>query len=155
MEFENLYNTIELIGNQVKDRYKDKLKRGDHIATGNLYNSINYKLEVTESGCKLYFVALDYWINIENGQKKGVMPDINTLKKWMVAKKIPGGDRVAYLIQRKIFKKGTKANPYLRDIQSTLPNYKDEIMTAINMDIKKELDKIKVKNALKNGNNNK
>jgi hypothetical protein len=155
MEFENLYNTIELIGNQVKDKYKDNLKRGDHIATGKLFNSINYKLEVTESGCKLYFVALDYWINIENGQKKGKMPPINVIQKWMVAKNIPGGKKVAYLISRKIFKKGTKANPYLRDIQKGIPNYKAEIMDAIAKDIKVELDKIKIKNALRNGNNTK
>lgn len=153
MEFEHLYDTIELIGTQVKAQYKDKLKKGDHIATGKLYNSINYKITVTENGAKLYFTALDYWINIENGQKAGKMPELSVIKKWMIAKKIPGGDKVAYQISRKIFKKGTKANPYLREIQSTLPNYKDEIIAAIKLDIQKEMDKIKIKNALKNGNN--
>jgi len=155
MEFEHLYSAIELIGKEVKEEYKDKLKRGGHIATGNLYKSINYKLVVTQEGCKLYFTALDYWINIENGQKSGKMPDLAVIKKWMIAKKIPGGDKVAYLISRKIFKKGTKANPYLRQITSELNNYNGQILKALDLDLQTELDKIKIKNALKKYGNNK
>lgn len=153
MEFQNLYKTLEDIGERVRDRYKAELKAGDHIASGKLFNSIDYKLTVTENSIYLYFVALDYWVNIENGQKKGTPVDVNEIKKWMLAKNIPGGDSRAYLIARKIKIKGTKANPYLRSIKKSLPNYKEEIMIAIKKDVEYELDKIIIKNKLKNGTN--
>lgn len=154
MDLNNLYNALESIGERVRDRYKADLKAGDHIATGKLFNSIDYKLTVTGDSIKLYFIALDYYMNIENGQKKGTHVDVDVIKKWMVSKNIGGGDKRAYLISRKISSKGTKANPYLRSIKRSLPNYKEEIMIAIKKDVKFEMDKIIIKNKLKNGNNN-
>ena len=154
MELNNLYDILESIGQRVRDKYKADLKAGDHIATGKLFNSIDYKLTVTGDSIKLYFVAADYWVHIENGQKKGTKVDVDVIKKWMVSKNIGGGDKRAYFISRKISSKGTKANPYLRSIKRSLPDYKEEIMIAIKKDVKFEMDKIIIKNKLKNGNNN-
>lgn len=60
------------IGKYVKDLYKSKLKENKKIATGTLYNSIDYRVEVTDKGVKLYFVADKHYINIEEGRKAGM-----------------------------------------------------------------------------------
>lgn len=41
----------------------------------------------------------------------------------------------AYKISRSISKKGIKANPYLKNIKKTLPNYLDDIKAAIIKDL--------------------
>ena len=146
MEFDNLNKLIENIGNTVKNEYQQKLKDGNHIASGKLYNSINYNIETTDTGIKLYFVALDYYIYIENGRAKGKMPPINEIRKWMVFKKIPDSGGTDYRIAKSIAKNGIKANPYLKNIKNkTIPTFKDDIEKALQLDIDIELQKIKDK----------
>ena len=57
MEFNNTIITLNKIGELIRDTYKGKLKDGGHIATGKLYNSINYKLVVTDNDIKLFFLG--------------------------------------------------------------------------------------------------
>lgn len=146
MEFDNLHNELVNIGEYVRDKYKNDLKSNNHYATGKLFNSIEYKLTVTESSIKLYFVAADYWIFIEEGRSPGRMPPVDVIEHWMVNKKIPGGKSTAYKIARSIGMNGTMANPYLRQIkQELVNNFKDDIEKALSKDVKIELNKIKEK----------
>lgn len=153
MEFTNLEQTMDMIGDLVRSQYKARLKQGGHISTGKLYNSIDYRLVITENGIKLYFIALDYYIFIENGRKSGKMPPISTIKKWMTSKGL-NDNKKAYAIARNIGKKGIKPSPYLREIKSTLPSFYDDIQTAIEKDITIEMEKIKQNFKLKYGNSN-
>lgn len=59
MEFTHLIEQLNLIGNSVRQEYKAKVKKGAY-ATGKLYNSVNYRLDITETGVKLVFLATDY-----------------------------------------------------------------------------------------------
>ena len=146
MEFNNLHNKLVEIGEYVRDKYKENLKSNNHYATGKLYNSIEYKLTVTENSIKLYFVAADYWIFIEEGRSPGRMPPVDVIEHWMVNKKIPGNKGTAYKIARSIGLNGTHANPYLRNIKTELVNnFKDDIEKALSTDVKIELNKIKEK----------
>lgn len=153
MEFTNLEQTMDMIGDLVRSQYKARLKQGGHISTGKLYNSIDYRLVITENGIKLYFIALDYYIFIENGRKSGKMPPISDIKKWMTSKGL-NDNKKAYAIARNIAKKGIKPSPYLREIKSKLPSFYDDIQTAIEKDITIEMEKIKQNFKLKYGNSN-
>lgn len=146
MEFDNLYIQLNQIGEYVRDKYKEDLKSNNHYATGKLFNSIDYKLTVNESSIKLYFVAADYWIFIEEGRSPGRMPPIDVIEHWMVNKKIPGNKGTAYKIARSIGMNGTHANPYLRNIKTELVNnFRDDIEKALEKDVAIELNKIKEK----------
>lgn len=154
MEFNNLTDTLTLIGQIASEEYKEKIKRGAY-ATGNLFNSVKYELDVTEQSIKLSFTNLpDYYLKVEKGQK----PNENTLTrefigkiyKWMLTKKISTKNNGQYYIARSIVNNGVKAKPYLSQIKLTLKNnYVDEIENAIKKDIKEML-----KNKIKDGNNN-
>ena len=144
MEYTNLIKILNTIGTEIRDKYKEKIKTGAY-ATGKLYNSVQYKVSVTDSSVKLSLNLEDYWINVENGRVAGKkMPPISVIRKWMLSKSIPDKNGLAYLISRKISKKGIKAKPYLRQTKNeVIPNYMDDITKAINQDLKESIKTIK------------
>ena len=82
MVFTHLEEKLSEIGAEVREKYKGKLKANGVYATGKLYDSIDYKLTVKEEGIELYFTALDYWINIEEGRKpNSKMPNVAEIRK--------------------------------------------------------------------------
>ncbi len=142
MEYNNLVVKLSEIGTYVRDTYKEKLKAGGIYATGKLYNSVGYKIEITETGVRLEFVAQDYYINIENGRKAGAkMPSIDVIRRWMISRGIPDKPGAAYLIARSIGKKGIKPKPYLRETLANIEKYKPEIREALELDIQEFVDK--------------
>lgn len=145
MELTNLYNKLDEIGKYVKETYKANLKNNNKIASGKLYNSIDYKLVVTEDSTKLYFLAEKYYIYVENGRRAGKMPPLNAIKKWMLKKGIPDKNGASFRIARSIGKKGIKSSPYLRDIKIKLKNYRSELEEALNQDIKESMKDIVIK----------
>lgn len=144
MEYTNLIKTLNIIGTEIRDKYKEKVKTGAY-ATGKLYNSVQYKVSVTDSSVKLSLNLEDYWISVENGRAAGKkMPPISVIRKWMLNKSIPDKNGLAYLISRKISKKGIKAKPYLKQTKNeVIPNYMDDITKAINADLKESINKKK------------
>lgn len=140
MEYTNLINILNTIGIEIRDKYKEKVKKGAY-ATGKLYNSVQYKVNVTDTSIKLSLNLEDYWINIEDGRVAGKkMPPISVIRKWMLSKSIPDNKGIAYLIARKISEKGIKAKPYLKQTKNeVIPNYLDDITKAINKDLKESL----------------
>lgn len=141
MEYNHLEAALIKIGEAIKSQYKAKLKSGRAYATGRLYNSIDYRLDITDDGAKLVFEAENYYLNIEQGRKAGMkMPSIAIIRKWMIRKGIPDENNRAYLIARNIAKKGIKAKPYLKEIQSKVSKYNIEITNAVNLDIKEALN---------------
>ena len=60
MEYTHLTEALTEIGEAMKEKYKNKLKANGVYATGKLYNSVGYKLTVTEGLIDLKFEAEDY-----------------------------------------------------------------------------------------------
>jgi hypothetical protein len=155
MEWDNLVSTLNIIGEASKTEYKSKLKAGAY-ATGKLFNSVNYRVDVSETGIKLSFSGLEpYYINVENGRKAGSkFPPIAAIQKWMISKNLPDKPGAAFLITRKIAEKGIKPKPYIRDIKIKLKeNYSDDINRAFKLDMEEFLNN-KIKE-INNDNNNK
>lgn len=150
MEYNNLTAVLSSIGQLVATEYKDKLMAGDVIASGKLYNSVGYKVEVGLTGITLKFVAADYYINVENGRVAGKFPPINAIQKWMVSRGLPNDDNIAYVIARSIERNGIRPRPYLQQSTADLINFKDEIEDAFKRDIE---DMIKERLNLKNNGN--
>lgn len=150
MEYKNLIAELESIGELVAKTYKDKLKAGNSIATGKLYNSVDYSVEYTGESLLVKFLAEDYYIYVEEGRAAGKFPPIEVIQKWIIAKGIPDKPGLAFLISRKIATEGIKPKPYLRDITSNLTNFTGRLESAIKQDIIEI-----IKNNLKDGNNNK
>jgi len=144
MEFENLINTLNIIGEKVQSTYKDKLKNGSY-ASGRLFNSVEYKIKIENSSIKLLLQLEDYWIHIENGRLAGKkMPPLSVIKKWMLHKGIESKNNTAYLIARAISKRGIKPKPYLAESRKIVENYNIDLQDAIIKDIN-----ITIKNKLK------
>ena len=121
----NLVTILNEIGAEIVEKYKQELINQDKVVTGKLYNSIDYKLEISRDSIKLIFVAEDYYINIENGRQAGSkMPPISKIREWCQFKGIL--DKNAYIIARSISLKGIRAIPSLEEIRN-INNYTELI----------------------------
>lgn len=86
---------------------KQNLSKKDKLATGALYNSINYNVSIEDTGVALQLLYLDYlqWVN--SGRKPGTMPPVSVIEEWI---KVRGIGKAA-LVRRNIigkFSKGIK-----------------------------------------------
>lgn len=154
MEYKHLTEALSEVGKYVTDTYKEKLKAGGVYATGKLYNSVRYRIEVLENRLHFKFEAEDYWINIEEGRAAGSkMPPVEVIRKWMISRGIPDKPGTAYVIARSIGKKGIKPKPYLRETIANIEQFKPSLKEALELDIKEHMDKRvkgKIKEQIKN-----
>ena len=128
----NLVTILNEIGAEIVEKYKQELTNQNKVVTGKLYNSIDYKLEISRDSIKLIFVAEDYYINVEDGRQAGSkMPPISKIREWCQFKGIL--DKNAYIIARSISLKGIRAIPSLEEIRN-INNYTELIRRAIEKD---------------------
>lgn len=159
-EYKNLTNLLRQIGTELRDDYKDLLKTPNAkgynaIASGKLFNSIEYRLKISEKGIGLYFVAEDYWINVEDGREsyndvdgiiKSKLPPISVIRKWILNKKLTRTKGIEYKIQRSIVTNGIKARPFLKQVSTNIiKQYRKDINNAIKKDIKEAVVKKTIK----------
>lgn len=154
MKLDNLEKKVEEAGEALREIYKDKLKSGGVSATGKLFDSVDYRLEVLEEHIYLYFKAEDYYIHIEKGRKpNSKMPPIEVIRKWMITKGIPDKPGTAFVIARSIGIKGIKPKPFLREAKIEIKEYETQFKDALLLDVEKYIDKNikgKIKAEIKN-----
>lgn len=101
-------------GQQIVDQLKTDIKEkrvtkyGAVNASGDLANSVRF--EVTDRGLKVF--AEDYIYYLEHGRKPGKFPPLDSIKQWIEEKNLTFDipiDSLAFLIGRKIARKGTTA----------------------------------------------
>lgn len=132
MEYTNLIKILNDIGNEITDNYKSELQKNKKIATGKLYNSIDYKIIKDDKSIKLIFIAEDYFLEVEEGRKAGgKMPPLNKIKEWMRTKGIINRD--PYIIARSISLKGIRSVPSLKKARE-MNKYTNIIAKAIEAD---------------------
>lgn len=154
MEYTHLENKLAEIGAEVREKYKAKLKANGVYATGKLFNSVDFKLTIKDGEIELHFIALDYWINIEEGRKpNSKMPKVEEIRKWMITRGIPDKPGLAFVIARSIGKKGIKPNPFLRETRIEIEGLVPEIKLALEKDLKEFSDK-NIKGKIKQQLNN-
>ena len=119
----DIYNIQLKWATRVVALAKANLTRGKKIATGRLYNSINFS--ITPKG-KVTFVYAEEGKWVQRGRPRGAkMPPPDAIKEWGSIKKLPqfrdkkgryiSNDSRAFLIARSISKKGIKPFPWYTD----------------------------------------
>jgi hypothetical protein len=102
---------LEILADFLKDEFINELRGQDHVATGDLLDSIKYEIKRTTAGYEIVFEGLDYGKYLDTGTKAGRYVPINNLIKWVEVKGIASGEKeiknAAYAIQQKIFQEGT------------------------------------------------
>lgn len=132
-----LQQALEDLANDVREGYKDKLLREDHKATGDLLNSVTAYVEVQGTTYEVKLELLDYWKYLEDGTRPH-WPPRSAILKWIKAKpvvpypgkdgRIPSPESLAFLIQRKIARVGTKGTHGLRETtESIIPYWLDRL----------------------------
>lgn len=156
-DYPNLYKTLLSIGERITEEYKNELKNNPNklgngrnsIASGNLYRSVDFKLEVKDGKVGLIFVADKSYLNVENGRVAGSFPPKDEIIRWIEQRGIIPKEGVskaglAFIISRSIAEKGIKAKPYLREILSDTTKYVNEIKSALKKDLGLNFDKLKL-----------
>lgn len=107
-ELDNIYKKLEEIGSKVVAEMRGILQKGYNgrpaIASGNLYNSIDYEIQVNEGVWTLVIEYADYgkWVN--NGRSPGRFPPKRAIEDWCRLKGLP--QKAVWPIMVKIKKGG-------------------------------------------------
>lgn len=150
LKYENLIRVLNEYGQELVNLYKNKLATNNVNASGDLSNSVKYLLKNKNSIYEIDLELADYWKYVENGRKAGKFPPISNIENWVKVKpilptayqgKLPSQKQLAYLIARKIARKGIQPRPLLADsIEELNRIYFDKIEEALSIDLGKEFD---------------
>ena len=152
MKYTHLEAALRAYGQEVADRYKEKLVAEGKNATSSLYQSVRPMLVSSESGYILYLALQDYWKYLERGtrmqgpfRQRGKFPPVEPFKRWIQAKgivpyrgkngKIPTQDQLAYMIARKVWLVGTRPYWFLRDSLAPDSEVEARMREAVQADI--------------------
>ena len=115
--FPTLVKVLEDYGRNLVKNYRQGLKDGDHVATGNLYRSVQSEVTVNNSSFIVEFRMPEYGEFLEQGTKPH-WPPTSAILSWIRAKRIvpkrdqqgrlPTEKLLSYLIARKISEDGTQ-----------------------------------------------
>lgn len=150
--WDNTRAVLEEYAMTVRNLYQDKLIINDHIATGNLINSLNYTVNVNGSRIEVSLELEDYWKYVEYDTKPH-FPPVDALVNWIKAKpvlphktfdgKLPDTKQLAFLIGRKISEEGTTGTHSLEDtIDEVNTIYELKIEEAIMKDLTSDINAI-------------
>lgn len=102
---------------------KLNLVRGNKVAAGTLYNSVEYTVDQNTGDIQFYYAPEGEFV--ESGRRPGKFPPPQAIAKWARQKKLPrfrdkkgryiSNDARAFLIGRSIAIKGIKPYPFFTD----------------------------------------
>lgn len=152
IDFANLQRVLEEYGNEVRNMYQDNLIRHDRIATGELLNTVESRVEVNG---RIYSVVLslqDYWRDVEEGTKPHT-PPVEDILRWIQVKpvlprpgangRIPTQRQLAQMIVRKIARVGTEGSHDLEDAVNTVhASFAERIAEALDTDVSLYLSRV-------------
>lgn len=119
--------------------YMSNIANTKHSATGNLALNQTKIIKVTDTSFEVYLELEEYWKYLEYGRKAGKFPPPDKIREWIRIKpvlprpikgKLPTTNQLAYLIGRKIAKKGTPATNLLANTKKQF-NLKEKLTKAI------------------------
>ena len=152
----NVMSTLEEYAREVRNQYQDNLIRNDRIASGDLLNSVEYRVIHNGVEYEVQLTLQDYWKYVEEGvqgSKNYTSPFRNPgwsaypfILKWISVKpviprpldngKLPTPKQLAYLITRSIKDKGTQGSHDLEDAIKTInERYRDKLVIALHKDM--------------------
>ena len=146
-------NTQRVLGEfaqELRNRYQDNLIRDGKIATGNLLNSVEYKVQYDDRAIRVELHLEEYYKWVENGRGPGKFPPPDKILEWIRIKPIIPDDRggrlpteqqLAFLIGRKIAEQGIEPGNQLHNAMDDIyPQFEERIDEAIALDINEAID---------------
>ena len=147
IKFKHLEQVLNEYGQAVEDTYRDRLKKDNKVASGELINKLHF---IYSSDGYKWEISLDlkpYWKYVEHGRKPGKFPPPDKILEWVKIKpvlpypdknnKLPTPNQLAYLIGRKIATKGIEAG---NQLQETLDEINDRFMIKIEEAVREDLN---------------
>ena len=71
----------------VASDYQNELKTFNSIATGELHN-VDFEVNIKGGTYTISLILQDYWKFVEDGRKKGQLPNIGKIQEWIKVKTI-------------------------------------------------------------------
>lgn len=146
-------NTQRVLGEfaqELRNRYQDNLIRDGKIATGNLLNSMEYKVQYDDRAIWVELHLEEYYKWVENGRGPGKFPPPDKILEWIRIKPIIPDDRggrlpteqqLAFLVGRKIAEHGIEPGNQLHNAMDDIyPQFEERIDEAIALDIDEAID---------------
>lgn len=148
MELINLDNLSEVLNAyavEVRNLYQDKLIKEGRVASGDLLNSVECRVESNGREYSVILNLADYWRYIETGTEPH-WPPPSALLRWITIKpvlprpgkggKIPTPRQLAYLIGRKIAEEGTEGSYALTNSVAEInAKYREKFVAAFTTDM--------------------
>jgi hypothetical protein len=118
---------IQNWGNELIAQMRNNLTQNKSNATSQLLQSMIGRVDTPPTGYNLIVSMLDYYVNVEEGQKAGTKVAQKDIYTWIQNKadiqskiiskspdRIAATRSLAYVITRKIYREGTQAKPFIR-----------------------------------------
>jgi hypothetical protein len=134
------------LGDEIKKNIIQEMRRTKAIATGNLLNSIQFKVEPTADGAIVSIESNEYIVYVDKGRKPGRYAPTKALEAWVRQRGIAADKKkvkaIAFAINNKIKREGIKPRPILeRAYSNGLPMYDKIIDNTLNNDLNNYLNK--------------
>lgn len=154
IKFPNTERVLREYAEAVKAQYKKNLKDNDHVATGNLVNSVECMVTYNNATYSVSLQLQDYWLSIEKGrpptEKNGDGALRRGILEWIKVKnvlprpdaktgKLPTPEQLAYLISRSIHMHGTKSYRETQNGSQDLKHATEDVYARFEQDIHKAI----------------
>ena len=143
--------SINRIASDFVEAYKSQLKSDGKVASGNLINTMSYKVDYDGRYFSLTLNLADYYKYVEEGRKPGKFPPIDKIREWIQVKpvlphemsngKLPTQKQLAFLISRSIARKGIKGTGALKNTIKSF-NLADKLVKEIYAEMNKEVEEV-------------
>lgn len=135
MEYPNLYNAMNQIGQELVSELKNELIDKGKQASSKLVNSIGFNLVGTDKGWNIVITSEDYLKYVDQGRKPGKMPPSNKLIPWIQSKGISFGgnesiDQMAFVIAKSIGENGIPATNVIKNSIEVIYNKRKDLIAA-------------------------
>lgn len=152
--FNHTYEALRQYAEALRDIYKGKLLDNDHLASRELFNTIEYHVNINNKSIDVKFNLQDYWKYVEDDTRPH-FPPLKAILEWVRVKpvlpsttyngKLPTEQQLAFLIARKISEDGTKGTHDLEKARNDAnAEFNQIISDAISLDINECLDRLLV-----------
>lgn len=145
MNWKNTEKVLHEFGKSFVEYYQSLLLEEDKVASGDLFNSVKYIIDINDNSIEVSISLLEYWKYIEHGRRSGTYPPINKIENWIRVKnikpypyngKLPTIKQLTYLISRKIYERGIEPNPLFKKTTDNIVElFKDELENAVTKDV--------------------
>lgn len=147
--FPRTREVLDAWGRDFVEKYKQGLIDKNANASKNLYNRVQYQLQVGTQAFELSLVLPDYSEYLEEGTRPH-FPPREPIERWIRIKpvvpredmqgKLPTQQQLAYLISRKISREGTKGRHiYQETYDATQEEWIARINEALDQDIEENV----------------